>query len=111
MTISVRSIYKQLLNNGLEWTQSKNSYEVNLIDHSDYIKKKNSPTKKKIDAKPKFTLCKQIFTLLKLAGEAQMSVNWSDYFEKYVREYTNKSNVSVEKCKIMRYAAYYDKKH
>lgn len=94
MTISFSSIYKQLLSNGLKQVSRKHFYEVNLINEAKYIQWKlayNEHFNKKL----LFRLHNKIITMSVMENETTMSVDWTIYYEKHIKEYTNSDEISA----------------
>ena len=48
--------------------------------------------------------------MLELKNEVQMSVNYTDYYEKYIKEYTKSDKISVVTRETMRNLAFRNKK-
>ena len=48
--------------------------------------------------------------MLQLKNEVQMSVNYTDYYEKYIKEYTKSDKISVVTRETMRNLAFRNKK-
>ena len=58
-----------------------------------------------------FRLHKNIISILELKNEVQMSVNLTDYYEKYIKEYTKSDKISVVTRETMRNLAFRNKKN